>query len=169
MNWFQAIIDFLHQFWPLCVVYSYQRGIRFWLGVDKKELGPGLYAFIPFFGHIEVVNVAPDVLKLFDQNVTTKDGVGVMINANVLFTIVDARASFINVQDLQHSLGDAMRRHLAKRVREWTWPELTENQSELERSLKRTMTNSVKDWGVRIDDAGFTCFIKTKNFSLVNL
>lgn len=169
MNWFSAIIDFLTRFWPFEVVYSYQRGIRFWLGTDTKELGPGLYMFIPYFGHIEVVNVAPDVLKLFDQNVTTKDGVGVMISANVLYTVVDPRASFINVHDLHHSLGDAFRRHIAKRVREWTWDELYANQTELERSIKRTMTNSVKDWGVRVDDAGFTCFIKTKNFSLVNL
>lgn len=169
MNWFQAIIDFLHQFWPLCVVYSYQRGIRFWLGVDKKEVGPGLYAFVPFFGHIEVVNVAPDVLKLYDQAVTTKDGIGVMIACNVCFRVVDARKSFIEVQELHSSISDIFRQHINKRVRAWTWDELLEKQSDLESSARKTMTTAVKDWGVEVDNIGFVSFVKTRNFSLANL
>lgn len=177
MNWFQAIIDFLGKFWPLEVIYSWQRGVRFWFGNPVKILDGrgklfgfiptgGLYAFLPFAGHIEVVNVAPDVLRLFDQNVTTKDGVGVMMAANVAYRIVDPLKATTEVQYLHNNLGDACRRHLAKRVRDRDWSELQEDQSKLEKSCRDTMTTHVKAWGVEIDDVGFVCFIRTKNISL---
>lgn len=181
MNWFSAVVEFLTRFWPLEVVYgSYQRGLRFWLGRYVKTLDGngkllgfiptgGLYCFLPWFGHIEVVNIAPDVLKLFDQNITCRDGTGVMIAANVCWTIVDPYKSFVEVQQIENNLGDACRRHLAKRVREWTWEELVENQAELEKSMKNTMTTHVKGWGVSIGDVGLVCFVKTRNISLANL
>lgn len=169
MTWLQVLFDFLRQFWPFEIVYSYQRAVRFWNGVDQKELGPGLYMFVPFFGQIHVVDVAPDVLKLFDQNLTTKDDVGVMVAANVCYQIKDARKAVVNVQQLENNLGDAFRRHLAKRTREKTWAELVVGQDALEKSCRGTLTTFVKDWGVEVSDVGFVCFIRTKNFSLTNL
>lgn len=180
MNIIKELLDFLREFWPFWIVRGdYQRGLRFWLGGYVKELDGkgrlfgiptfGLYAILPWFGAIEIVDVAPDVLKLFDQNVTTKDDVSVMMAANVAYRIVDAFASFTAIQQLENNLGDAFRRHLAKRVREKTWKELLEGQADLEKSCKGTLTTYVKKWGVEVEDVGFVCFVKTRNLSLANL
>jgi regulator of protease activity HflC (stomatin/prohibitin superfamily) len=166
VSWVQAIFDFIRQFFPFEIVWSYQRGIRFWLGVDRKELPPGLYMFLPFFGHIETVNVMPDVMKLWKFTPTTKDGVALTVSANIRYEITDARAAFCAVQDYKDNLGDECRTHLAARIRDCTYQELLEDQKKIERLSKDTMTTAVKDYGVRILRVGIVDFVKTKNLSL---
>src|SRR5690348_1688464 len=100
MGWLQPILDFLRQFWPFQIVHSYELGIRFWCGNDTKELDPGLYMFVPFFGSIETMHVRPDVIWLANQDLTTQDGVGITLSATLLYEIDDARAAFVNVQNV---------------------------------------------------------------------
>jgi regulator of protease activity HflC (stomatin/prohibitin superfamily) len=166
---FGKILEFLHECWPLRIVAQYERGVRFWLGKGARELKPGLYAFVPFFGKIDTLIVVPDVLRLHVQNLTTVDGVTVALEVNIEYEIFDAVWAHVKVQDYKDNLGDACRRHISKRVRAWEWTDLVEKQNELEKSCRGTMTTYVRDWGITIRDVGITTFCKTRNITLSNL
>lgn len=166
MGWFQPIFDFLRQFWPFQIVHSYQSGVRFWLGNDTKELDPGLYAYIPFFGSIEVVDVKPDVMRLASQELTTRDGVGVTLAVNVPYEVNDARAAFCNVQKFQDNIADECRTAVSAEIRSHTFAELLETQAEVEERIADRVADVVSDYGVQIHRVNFADFIRTKSISL---
>lgn len=166
MGWLQPIIDFLRQFWPFEIVYSYQRGVRFWCGVDKAELDSGLYMFCPFFGKIEVIDSQPDVMRLANQDLTTKDGVPVSVSLNVLYEIHDARAAFVKVQKVTDNIADECRAGVAAAVRDCTFPELLARQGEIENEIADNVAKVAGEWGVQIHRVNFADFIRTRALSL---
>lgn len=167
-EFFGKILDWLHDLWPFRIVRPYQRGVRFWLGnVTGDQLTPGLYAFIPFFMAIEVVDVVEDVIDLPTQSITTKDGRMVSFSANISFEITDAVAMWTQVQDFQENLSRVACGHLAMKVREWSWDELQESQKKLESSLKDTLTTRVKGWGCKILECRLTDMVQARQIRLV--
>lgn len=169
MTFVQAILDFLRQFWPFQIVYSYQRGVRFWLGRDVATLEPGLYMFLPFFGHIENVTVVRDYIRLGNQNLTTRDGKPLLVSCNVRYEVTDARAAFTLVQEFPVSLGDAARQYLSSTIRDYDYAELLAAQSNLERECKNAINKESTKWGVRVTNVGLADFISTRSFSLANV
>ena len=167
MGWLQPIIDFLRQFWPFEIVYSYQRGVRFWCGRDTAELDAGLYMFLPFFARIEVLDTQMDVMRLANQDLTTKDGVGIATAVNVLYEIHDARAAFVNVQKVVDNIADECRTGVAKAVRQYDFAELLSKQSDIENDIADQVAHVAGEWGVQIHRVNFADFIKTKAISLM--
>src|SRR5688500_546700 len=166
MSWLEIILAKLHDHWPLRIVTSYQRGVRFWLGQDTAELTTGIYAFLPFFGNIEIVAVVPDVMDLGVHSVTTKDDRQVTFSANVAYEIVDARAMWTKVQDLDVRLSRLAEGHMASRIRDWDYAELIANQKDLERSLKGTLETRAKGWGVKVLDCWLTDLVAARQWRL---
>lgn len=169
MSWIQFLFDFLRQFFPFEIVYDYQSGVRFWCGHAKKELSPGLYMFVPFFGSIYIEQVKPDIIRLYKQNVTTKDGVGLMVSANVRYEIVDLLKCVINVQDHKDNLSDEARTAIARVVREKTYQELLEQQKPIETEIRSTMAAVVNDWGIKVHRVSVADFIKSRSIALANI
>ncbi len=166
MSWIQFILEWLHQFWPIRIVYSYQQGVRFWLGEDTKELTTGCYWFLPFFGNIEIVPTVPDVLDLGIHSITTKDNWCITFSANVAYEITSARLMFTKVQDFETSLQRIAEGHIASKVRDWTYEELIDSQKDLERSLKDTLETRAKNWGVKIHVVWVTDLVKARQYRL---
>lgn len=169
MSWVQVVLDFLRQFWPFEIVYSYQKGVRFWCGHDTAELDPGLYMFVPFFGHIETVNVKPDILRLSNQNLTTRDGLGVSCDLTVAYEIFDARAAHVAVQQVVDNLADEARAALAIGVRTHTYDEILTDQHATEAHMLEAVNATAEEWGVIVSRVSLVDFIRTKNLSFSKL
>lgn len=169
MSWVQVVLDFLRQFWPFEIVYDYQSGVRFWCGHAKKELTPGLYMFVPFFGSIYIEQVKPDIIRLYKQDVTTKDGIGLKISANVRYEIKDLLKCVVNVQDHKDNLSDEARTALSKVVREKTYNELLSEQKQIESDIRGTIADVVNEWGIKVWRVSIVDLIKTRSISLSNL
>jgi regulator of protease activity HflC (stomatin/prohibitin superfamily) len=169
MSWIQVVLDWLRQFWPFEVIYSYQRGVRFWLGRDVGLLEPGLHMVVPFFGHIEAVAIKPDLVRLGNQNCTTKDGKTILVAANILYHVADARAAFCNVQEFSASIADAARVFLASQIREYDLAELLESQADLEEGCAEDINEAAKDWGIVVSRVGLCDFTPTRSFALANV
>lgn len=166
----RLIAEKIYEIWPFRIVRVYQRGVRFWLGrVVGEQLGPGLYSFLPFFGSIEMVDVVEDVVDLPTQSVTTNDGKGVTFSANVCYEITDAVLHWTAVQDFHDNMSRAACSHLAVRVREQSYADLSsaEGQKKLEASLKGTLTTKVRPWGVQVLSVNLTDLVAAKHFRLI--
>jgi regulator of protease activity HflC (stomatin/prohibitin superfamily) len=165
---FARLLDNLRELWPVKIIHSYERGVRFKMGqVTEPQLMPGWYLFWPFFWSIYEVSVVEDVLDLPSQSITTKDGKMVTFSANVSYEVTDAVALWTEVQDFEVNLARVACGHLALKVREWEWIELQAKQKELESSLKGTLTTRVKSWGVRVLECRLTDFVQAKQIRLV--
>lgn len=167
MSWIQAIFDFLRQFWPFEIVHSYEAGVRFWLGNDTKELDPGLYMFVPFFGSIAKMHIRPDVLWLANQDLTTQDGIGITVSSTLLYEINDARAAFVNVQNVEDNIMDACRAAISQEVRVRAYDALLAEPEAAEDAIADRVATATADWGVQIHRINFASFIKTRAISLI--
>lgn len=159
-----GLIELLLEIWdyikPLWTVRSYQEGVRWTFGRNPQLLGPGLHGRWPMVQEVEVISVVDDYLSLPTQSVITKDGKLVCFDAMIGYRIEDAVQHFCGVVDFEEATQELAMAHLAQRVREWTYEELTNPNGlkALEKSLEGTLTTRVKDWGTRIINVGFTNF-----------
>lgn len=151
---------------PLREVRTYQQGVRFSRGRDLALLEAGLYFHIPYFWEVEIIDVAAQVLNLPTQSVRTSDGVQVSFSSNIEYEVVDARAMYTNVQNLDRSLAALAMGHLARKIRRHPLDKLTAEARALEENLKRTLTTRCKKWGVRINDVALTDLVAAKAFRL---
>lgn len=151
---------------PFRVVRSYQRGVRFRLGRDIALLSPGWWWFFPVVESIEVVDVAPCVMNLPTQSVTTCDGRALSFSANIEYEIVNARKMYVRVQHLDTSLSASAMGFLAETVRAQPWDALVAGQLALEGELRRTITKQARRWGVRIRRVHLTDFVTTRALRL---
>jgi len=143
--------------------------VRFWCGHAKKELAPGLYMFVPYFGSIYTEQVKPDIIRLYKQNITTSDGVGLMLSANVRYEIVSLLKCVINVQDHKDNLSDEARTAMARVVREKTYSELLSQQKAIETEIRSAMAAVVNDWGVKVWRVSIVDLIKSRSIALANI
>ncbi len=166
----RVIGEWLHFLWPLRVVKSYELGVRFIGGKPPKALGPGVYAFLPFFMSIEIVSGAQNVADIWIQRLTTSDGKKIALSFNVTYRVTDAVAHWTNVDDFDQNFHRMAARHCAKKVRENTYDKITNDQTALETSIKKTMQTRVNElgWGCVVDDCGMTDLVEAKPFILIN-
>lgn len=177
-SWVEAILGFLRQFWPFLIVKEFERGVPYLFGqlLEKEtwwcyggNLTPRCYLYIPFFMEIEAVPVKPDVLKLWNINVSTKDDKPIRLRANVRYEIPDAIKAWNEVQDYKDNLGDEARTHIASVVRDRDYSELLHDQGKIERECKNEMNAVVKEWGIKVIRVGITDFTRTRDISLANV
>lgn len=162
MNFAELILALWDEFRPLFMVRSYQEGVRWTFGRNPKLLGPGLHFRIPIIQELEIISVVDDYLAFPVQSVITRDGELVCFDAMIGYRIDDAVKHFCEVVDFRDATQELAMAHLAQRVRDWTYEELTAEGGlkSLEKSLEGTLTTRVKGWGTRIIDVGFTNFAK---------
>jgi regulator of protease activity HflC (stomatin/prohibitin superfamily) len=168
MNWLEALLTRAERLWPWTRVKPWQRAVRATYipfgTVRVAVLMPGIARHVWFFDELEIRDVQEDTWNLPTQSVTTKDDVAVTFSANFAYEIDDVKASVVNVREFQSSLQDLGMMHLAKRVRDMTWPELLAEQTDLEKSLRGTLTTRAKEWGVKITQVGITDLVKARQF-----
>jgi regulator of protease activity HflC (stomatin/prohibitin superfamily) len=146
---------------PFQIIKEYERGVRFTLGRNPKELKPGPHWRLPMIHFILAYDVVDEVMNLPTQSVITKDNKPVCFSVNIAFRIADVVQHACNVQDFNESTAGAAMTHLSKRVRESTLEELEkpEGLKKLEDSLRGTLTTKMKRWGTEVIDVGFTDFV----------
>jgi regulator of protease activity HflC (stomatin/prohibitin superfamily) len=170
MSWVQALIEWLRQFWPFVIVMHYERGVRYWRGqIVGDALEPDWYWCVPFFMHVETIPVKPDILKLWNLNVSTKDDRQLRVRANIRYELFDAVKAWNEVQDYKDNLGDEARTHLSKVVRERDYADLLADQATVEREAKNAMNAVVKEWGIKVIRCSITDFTKTRDISLASV
>lgn len=130
------------------------------------NLPPGLWFRLPWIWPIEVVHVVSQVVNLPTQTVTTADGKTLSFSANVEYEIEDATASWTRVQNVSDSVAFLCMSGLARKIRSCTLQESVDGARELERSLERSLSTRLRDWGVRVTDVGLTDMVQTRALRL---
>jgi regulator of protease activity HflC (stomatin/prohibitin superfamily) len=154
----EMILNNLMSLFPFVIFRSYQRGVRWTLGKNPQELGPGPHWKIWLWHGCEVYDVVDEVLDLPVQSVITKDKKLVCFSVNIGYRINDVISHCCNVQDFTESTAGIAMTHLAQRVREMTLEELEADLKKLEVSLEGTLTTRMKKWGTEVYSVGFTNF-----------
>lgn len=168
-----TFVDWLLAVWKeVCFVVvceSWERGVRFRRGIpEPRQLGAGVWFFVPFVDRIELIPVVERFIDLPMQRITTADGVEVALSANIGYEITDAVKAYTQVHDYEESLARLAAGHLHRRIHEQTYDDLMGGLAKLERSLEGTLTTRSKPWGIVIQDVGITDMVRQRAYSLLN-
>lgn len=187
-SWVQALIDFVAQFNPCFKISIWERGLRetyrpkditIWSGgkfcwvhtdahVVLADLGPGLHRRLPFFEVIHSGSVVLQPMSLKTQHVTSADGKSVSFAGNLAYRVTNYRNHVIKIHDFEHSIMVLAEIYLSGHIREHTWEYLSNNQSLVERSLRRVLNKAAKRWGARILTIGLVTLVQSKQYNLFN-
>jgi len=150
---------------PFRTIYSYERGVRWTMGKNPKELKPGLRWCLYFFHRVEQFAVVEQIINLPTQSVVTADGRAVCFSANISIVIDDAVKHYCDVQNFEQSVRDLAMGHLFERVSQQRMEDLVKRETtkRLESSLEGTLTTRLRDWGTRVVGVNFTDFVPVRN------
>lgn len=158
MGFLDKLLQMLLDIVPWRVVYSYEQGVRWTFGRTPTALQPGVHLCLPIIHEVQIISVVDEFFELPVQSVITKDGELVCFSVSIGYRVTDPVAHFCSVTNFQDASEGIAMTHLAQRVRDQSYQEVTQDLKTLENSLKGTLTTRMKDWGTEVFLVGFNNF-----------
>jgi regulator of protease activity HflC (stomatin/prohibitin superfamily) len=121
------------------------------LGRYHRKLKPGLNFIVPFLDQIVMEDTTREqVLDIKPQNVITKDGVYLEVDAVVYWRITEIEKSFYAIDDLQQALANLTTTTLREIIAQNTLEDTNMSRSDMDRSILDQLNPITKTWGVQI-------------------
>lgn len=132
------------------VIREYERAIVFRLGRLKGPLGPGLVFLLPGLDKMVRVDLRVVTLTIPPQEVITKDNVTARVNAVVLFRVVDAVDSVMEVESHAVATSQIAQTTLRSVVGRAELDTLLAHRADLNEDLRTSIALQTKPWGVEV-------------------
>lgn len=167
-EFFQRLLDKLHDFWPIRIVDAGCQGVLWKHNGTVKQLEPGWHWFWPKLWIVEQVNVQYQNIDCGVQHLTTKDGKQVSISLNVAYHIIDAALLRSTYQHFDTTIVNDARGHAAEIVTAATWPELLEDPQAVQTEIEEALQEDVGEGVVGIDKVTLDQLAAPKPISLIS-
>lgn len=164
MNFIETLFNWFMQLMPFRIVYSYQYGVRWFLGKNPQLLEPGLRWCLPGVHEMLRPTRVEHVRDLPIASVSTRDDVSVCFSVNIGQVFVDPIKMLCEVHDFKESSQALAMTYLSARVREMTWDDLRnpETVAQLEKDLTEVLKNDFSAWGTQVTRVGFTDLVRVR-------
>jgi regulator of protease activity HflC (stomatin/prohibitin superfamily) len=121
------------------------------LGKYHRKLKPGLNFIVPFLDQIVMEDTTREqILDVKPQNVITKDGIYMEIDAVVYWRIVEMENSFYAVDDLQQALSNLATTTVREVIAQKTVEEANMSRADMDKSILDQLNPISRTWGVEI-------------------
>ena len=124
----ETLFSLLAQWWhaliPLFVVWEYEGAVQLSRGKVTRTLGPGLYWKWPVIDLIHRTNVKPGPATMRAQSLVTADGVDVVIQARIIWSVSDVRTFLIEIEGEDAILSDAVYGVITEQVAAANWDDI---------------------------------------------
>ena len=180
MSWIQALWDILTEFWPFVVIEQWEQGVpqvfgrvvergglsklSDWLHLpfrlENGALMPGLYFVIPWFTHIEPVDIVPAPIGTPMLNITLKDGKTTLsFSVTAVVSVSNPILAVTRVDDYEESASELITAKLAEKLAEVDTSRCDpENRKRLLSDLLRWCNDETGQYGVKVHSLRFTNF-----------
>lgn len=165
--WLGQIFEALLQFVPRrIIVRATERGVKWSLGPEPKEMCPGIRIYWPLISDIEIIIVARQSFNTPHQPLQTRDGVEVVAGGVVVYSIRDVILAIgksnwspeDTAQDIvQAVLADVVTSH----DHEYILANLNGN---IEAEITGKCRKRLRKYGVGVERAGLCAFSSTRNW-----
>lgn len=133
------------------IVQEYERGVIFRLGrVVEGAKGPGLFFIIPFIDRMVKVNLQIVTLDVPPQDVITKDGVTVRVNAVVYFQVFQPVKAVVEVQNYLYATSQIAQTTLRAVLCKVDLDQILTERDRLNTDLQRIIDDLTDPWGVKV-------------------
>jgi regulator of protease activity HflC (stomatin/prohibitin superfamily) len=121
------------------------------LGRYHRKLNPGLSFIVPIIDQIVMENTTREqLLDIKPQNVITKDGIYLEVDAIVYWRIKDIEKSFYAIDDLEQSLENIATTTLRENIAQNSLEDTNMSRDEIDRTILSVLNSITSTWGVEI-------------------
>ncbi|MEA5576237.1 SPFH domain-containing protein [Anabaena sp. UHCC 0451] len=121
------------------------------LGRYHRKLKPGLNFIVPLLDQIVMEDTTREqVLDIKPQNVITKDGVYLEVDAVVYWRITEIEKSFYAIDDLQQGLTNLTTTTLREIIAQNSLEDTNMSRADMDRTILDQLNPITSDWGVTI-------------------
>jgi regulator of protease activity HflC (stomatin/prohibitin superfamily) len=121
------------------------------LGRYHRKLNPGLTFIVPIIDQIVMENTTREqLLDIKPQNVITKDGIYLEVDAIVYWRIQDIEKSFYAIDDLEQSLANIATTTLRENIAQNSLEDTNMSRDQIDRTVLGALNSITVTWGVEI-------------------
>ena len=135
----------------LKVVWQYEKGLVFRFGKLRGERNPGLNMIIPYIDRLVKVDMRVETLVVEPQEVITRDGVTVQVDAVVYFRVVNATTAILKVREYARATGQIALTTLRSVLGQSDLDELLSHRDRINKMLSEIIDKHTEEpWGVEV-------------------
>lgn len=138
---------------------EYQRSVIFRIGRFNREQGAGIYLMLPFIETAMKVDIRTITTSFDAQEMVTKDGLAVKLDAVAWYQVTDPRAALINAANWQYTLVQAAETTIRDVVGRHRLEDLLRDRSNINQEMLGILAETTK-WGATVQK------IEIKNLDL---
>lgn len=140
------------------ILPEYERGVIFRLGRTlRRAKGPGLFFIIPLVDQMKKVNFQEVLSDVPPQDVITKDGATVRVDAIVYLQVIDAVKALVEVDDYVGSVSQQCVATLRSRCGATSLNKLLSEQDDLASEIQAIVDGvTLTRWGVKVTSVEIT-------------
>ncbi len=121
------------------------------LGRYHRKLNPGLSFIVPIIDQIVMENTTREqLLDIKPQNVITKDGIYLEVDAILYWRIKDIEKSFYAIDDLEQSLANIAMTTLRENIAQNSLEDTNMSRVEIDKTILTVLNSITSAWGVEI-------------------
>ncbi|MFM6183416.1 MAG: SPFH domain-containing protein, partial [Dolichospermum sp.] len=121
------------------------------LGRYHRQLKPGLNFIVPIIDQIVMENTTREqLLDIKPQNVITKDGIYLEVDAIIYWRIKDIEKSFYAIDDLEQSLANIGTTTLRENIAQNSLEDTNMSRDQIDRTILSGLNSITTTWGVEI-------------------
>ena len=166
-SWLGQIFEALLQLVPRrVIVRATERGVKWSLWREPKEIPPGFRVYWPLISDIEIVIVARQSFNTPHQPLQTKDGVAVVAGGVVVYSIENVSRAIGKVNwSPEETAQDIVQAVLASVITSHSHEYILANLAgDLETEITMKCRQQLRKYGVRVSRVGLCAFSATRNW-----
>jgi regulator of protease activity HflC (stomatin/prohibitin superfamily) len=133
------------------ILNEYERGVIFRLGRVIDTKGPGLIILIPVVDKMVKVDMRTITMEVPPQDVITRDNVSIKVNAVVFYTVLDASAAIIKVENYLYATSQQAQTSLRSVCGQVELDEILSEREKINLTLQEILDRSTEPWGIKVD------------------
>lgn len=149
-NFFFLILLGVFLFSGMRVLQEYEKGVVFRLGRLIGAKGPGLIFLIPGVDRMVRVSLRIVTVDVPPQDVITKDNVSIVVNAVVLFRVVDPIKAINNVESYLESTFQYAQTTLRSVLGSVEMDQLLAERENLNKRIQEILDAHTEPWGIKV-------------------
>jgi len=149
-NFFFLILVGVFLFSGMRVLQEYEKGVVFRLGRLIGAKGPGLIFLIPGVDRMVRVSLRIVTVDVPPQDVITKDNVSIIVNAVVLFRVVDPIRAINNVESYLESTFQYAQTTLRSVLGSVEMDQLLAERENLNKRIQEILDAHTEPWGIKV-------------------
>lgn len=172
-DWLAKFLDKVFDvLWPFREINAWQEGVWLVCGRYWKTVRAGVYPIVPWFMHIEPVNIAEAIVGTGRQDITLRDGSVLSFVSAAKVRVVDARAAVCDVDSFRETTQELLASVLAQALADAEPSRFDPARGKRDRLLAEiTALVNVEsaNYGVLVSDVRFTSFVRNiRTYRLLN-